>query len=170
MFITLLPILALMAATSLLAQEFTFEVASVKATSNPGTGTSIWTNENGFRTENVTLKNLVQVAFNAQHYQVSGGPNWVTDDHWDINARNEVAEVDKLPASDRKSLEARNLRMQERVRHLLEERFQLKVREELKELPVYALTLNCIRTDPRQGWSEAEGRDGSQRQHEQQPQ
>ena len=139
---TLLPILALMAATSLLAQEFTFEVASVKATGNPGNGTSIWTNENGFRTENVTLKNLVQIAFNAQEYQILGVPGWAKDDGWDINAKNEVAEVDKVPLQDRKSQEARTQRVRSRVRHMLEERFQLKVRQEEKQLPLYSLTVD----------------------------
>lgn len=139
---TLLPILALLAATPLLAQEFTFEVASVKPTGSPGNGISIWTNETGFRTENTSLVTLIRFAWNAQDYQIIGVPGWAKDDGWDINAKNEVAEVDKVPLQDRKSQEARTQRMRSRVRHMLEERFQLKVRQEEKQLPLYSLTVD----------------------------
>lgn len=139
---TLLPILALLAAAPLFAQEFTFEVASIKPTGSPGHGTSIWTNETGFRTENTALIALIRFAYNAQDYQVLGAAGWVKDDGWDINAKNEVAEVDKVPLQDRKSQEARTERMRSRVRHMLEERFQLKVRQEEKQLPIYSLTVD----------------------------
>ncbi len=131
----------LLAVCPVAAEEFTFEVASVKPTGAASKGTSIWTNETGFRTENTTLQSLIQFAYNAQSYQILGAPNWVKDDGWDINAKNEVAEVDKIPLQDRKSQEARTERMRSRVRHMLEERFQLKVREEEKQLPVYALQI-----------------------------
>ena len=136
-------IFALMLATvPLLAEDFTFEVASVKPTGSAAKGSSIWTNETGFRTENTPLNFLIQFAYNAQDYQIIGAPSWVKDDGWDINAKNEVAEVDKLLLQDRKSVEARTERMRSRVRHMLQDRFQLKVRQEEKELPVYALTVD----------------------------
>jgi len=132
----------MLAAGPLLAEDFTFEVASVKPTGNATKGSSIWTNETGFRAENTPLKFLIQFAYNAQDYQIIGAPSWVKDDGWDINAKNEVAEVDKVPLQDRKSVEARTERMRSRVSHMLEDRFQLKVRQEEKQLPVYALTVD----------------------------
>ena len=131
-----------LAAVPLLAEDFTFEVASVKPTGSAAKGSSIWTNETGFRTENTPLRFLIQFAWNVQDYQIIGAPTWVKDDGWDINAKNEVAEMDKVPLQDRKSVEARNERMRSRVRHLLEDRFQLKVRQEEKQLPVYSLTVD----------------------------
>lgn len=139
---TVLPVLALLAASPLLAQKFSFEVASIKESRSSHNGTSVSTSGNGFRAENITLQHLIRIALDAQEYQVSGGPNWMKDARWDVSARNEVAETDKALARDPKSSEARSLRMRERVLHLLEERFQLKVREEQKELPVYSLTVD----------------------------
>ena len=46
-----------------------------------------------------------------------------------------------LPESEKRAA-AKNERIQSRVRNLLADRFQLKLREEIKELPMYGLTVD----------------------------
>ncbi len=54
-----------------------FEVASIKPSPPDARGMSISTDPGRFDAHNVTLKFLVQSAYRAQEYQVSGGPKWV---------------------------------------------------------------------------------------------
>ena len=129
----------------LLGQQYTYEVASIKP-SNPSPeerySSSFSTGGNGLRATNKSLFALICLALGAQDFQISGGPGWVKDARFDINAKNDVAEDADIPLTDRKNKEAREARIRSRVRHLLEERFQLILREEVKELPVYALTVD----------------------------
>ncbi|HXJ39017.1 MAG TPA: TIGR03435 family protein, partial [Bryobacteraceae bacterium] len=120
---------------------FTFEVASIKLNTSHPDGNGITTGQGGLTTENTSLFALVRHALGVQEYQISGGPAWVRDLGFDINARNNRDEEADIPDSDRKGQEARSVRMRSRLLNLLEERFQLKLREEEKELPVYSLTV-----------------------------
>ncbi|MCU1327082.1 MAG: hypothetical protein JWN34_2452 [Bryobacterales bacterium] len=132
------------ASLPLLAQQYTFEVASVKP-SNPPSDKRNWssfdTAGNGLRATNVSAMQLIRLALNAQDYQISGGPGWLRDDRFDVTTRNDVTEAD-IPRSDRKGQQAQVARMQSRVRHLLEERFGLVIREQMKELPAWVLTVD----------------------------
>jgi uncharacterized protein (TIGR03435 family) len=80
---------------------------------------------------NYTLRQLIRTAYQVQEYRVIGGPEWVDREHYDIDAR--VA-----PADARTPGLANRLAM---IRTLLADRFQLRVREEQRELPVYVLEL-----------------------------
>jgi uncharacterized protein (TIGR03435 family) len=75
----------------------------------------------------MTLKALVRIAYDVHDIQVSGGPPWFDADHWDISA-----------TAGREVSDAERLRM---LQTLLEDRFQLKLHHDTKELPVYALTV-----------------------------
>lgn len=134
-----------LAALPLCGQQFTFEVASIKP-SNPTferrNSSSIDTGGNGFRTTNTSLFQLITMALGAQGYQVSGGAGWIRDDRFDITAKNEGTEVINLPQTDRKGQEERAARVRSRVMDLLKTRFHLVLREEVKELPVYELTVD----------------------------
>lgn len=61
-------------------------------------------------------------------YQVSGGPAWITSDRFDIDAK----------AGDAGAGEPQ---MRLMLQTLLAERFQLKIRQETKEFPVYDLVV-----------------------------
>ncbi|MCU1327080.1 MAG: hypothetical protein JWN34_2450 [Bryobacterales bacterium] len=129
------------AAASLAAQTFTFEVASVKQ-SQPDQPISGITTERGiFKVDNMPLRSLVSYALNVQADLVSGGPSWAADLRFDISAKNERSEEQDVPDSDRNNLAARDARTRARVRQLLEERFKLKLRQEVKETQVYALSV-----------------------------
>jgi uncharacterized protein (TIGR03435 family) len=111
----------------------TFEVATVKSIKDragrrrvgmdggPGTNDPVRWNA-----ENMSLANLVNVAYDLPYYRVSGAP-WTTEDRFDI--------VAKVPPGATKD----DLRLM--LQHLLAERFRLKVHREDKEMQIYELVV-----------------------------
>jgi uncharacterized protein (TIGR03435 family) len=114
-------------------QRQVFEVASVKPSQSMREGSSIRNEPGRFETENVTLFKLIQYALPAQDFQVVGGPGWIRDARFDIVASTGQSD------SDVKNQAERIARIRARLRHLLEDRFQLQLREEQREMPVYGL-------------------------------
>ncbi len=118
-------LLAGMAPASL-ARAQAFDVASIKPNQ---TGAK----NSGFRrapagelnATNVTLKTLIECAYDVRDYQVSGGPNWLDSDRYDILAKSESGD----------GTAATRLRVQA----LLSDRFQLTLHRTSRELPVFAL-------------------------------
>jgi uncharacterized protein (TIGR03435 family) len=69
---------------------------------------------------------------------ISGGPGWIMSDEWDIQAL--IREG--TPAYTARQFVAGNAPdLQEQLRSLLETRFKLVLRREMKDAPVYVLTL-----------------------------
>jgi bla regulator protein blaR1 len=117
--------------------EYKFEVASIRpAAPGYGNSTSINTNESRLTTRNASLFSLITFAYGVQPYQIHGVPEWVREDRYDIAAKYETVEDRNV---SRFNEEPRNERIRARLRNLLAERFQLKLREDTKELPIYAL-------------------------------
>jgi uncharacterized protein (TIGR03435 family) len=110
-----------------------FEVASVKPSRSMREGSSIHNEPGRFETENATLAKLIQYALPAQDFQVVGGPGWIREARFDIVASTGQSD------SDVKNQAERIARIRARLRHLLEDRFQLQLREERREMPVYGL-------------------------------
>ena len=91
-----------------------------------------------FTAQYVTLKSLIctaygQVEHSLAAYQLSGGPDWLDADRFDV-----VATAPGIPDSPRGSFPLPVLAM---LRNLLEDRFQLRTHVDAKELPVFALVL-----------------------------
>jgi bla regulator protein blaR1 len=105
-----------------------FEVASIKPAAPDQRGMFIRPGPNsGIDISNLPLKEMITLAWRIQAFQVSGGPSWIESQHWDITATgNHKFNPDEIPLL---------------VQSLLEDRFQLKIHHETKELPVYALVL-----------------------------
>jgi bla regulator protein blaR1 len=78
----------------------------------------------------VTLKMLMGFAYGVFAYQISGGPAWIGTERWDIEAKTDAVQ-ERLPTPQSGAL----------LRALIEDRFQLKIRRESKEMPVYALVV-----------------------------
>ena len=81
---------------------------------------------------NNSLYNLIRNAYGTQRYEMLPGPqlpSWIDSDRWDILA--------KLPAD----APEREEQMQLRLRSLLEDRFKLDARREVREMPIYALVI-----------------------------
>ena len=109
-----------------------FDVASIKVNKSGAKGGG-----GGFRAgrldfTNVTLKQLIAQAYDVEAYgsreienRIAGGPGWLDNERYDVAARAEspLPREAMLPMAQR----------------LLEERFQLRVHHETKEMPVYAL-------------------------------
>lgn len=114
-----------------------FEVASVRVQSfavdapmikNPGAN-PIRISGNRVDLQMVTLKDLVMAAYNVKEYQVSKAPVWAgaVDSLFDVSA--------KVSGSTPPTME----QVRPMLQALLAERFQLKIRRESKQLPVYNL-------------------------------
>lgn len=123
----------LLTALAAWAQGPVFEVASVKSSQSTRDGSSIRNQPGRFETENTTLAQLIQYELPAQGFQVVGGPAWIGDARFDILASTGQSD------SDVKNQAERLARIRARLRHLLEDRFQLQLREEQREMPVYGL-------------------------------
>jgi uncharacterized protein (TIGR03435 family) len=78
----------------------------------------------------VPLKMLIMQAYNLKAFQISGEPDWVNTSRWDIEAKVEGFSG-RLSQAQAGTL----------LRALIEDRFQLKVRQETKEMPIYALVI-----------------------------
>jgi uncharacterized protein (TIGR03435 family) len=79
-------------------------------------------------TENTPLRFLIGVAYKRRSgwFEILGGPGWMDSDGYDITAK---ADGD-----------ATNEQMYPMLQNLLRERFQLQLRRETRELPVYVLS------------------------------
>jgi uncharacterized protein (TIGR03435 family) len=90
-----------------------------------------------------TLKGLICSAYQVKDFQVSGGPKWLEQDRFDVNAKAEGA--------------ANGEQIQQMLQTLLADRFQLAVHREQKIAPAYALVLakSGLKIKP------VEGADGS---------
>ena len=105
-----------------------FDVASVKRNTSGGD----WDTHSGppesagFRANNMTLKMLIKIAYRVKDSQISGGPGWIDSDRYDIAAK---------PAENNLSADRSRLMLQA----LLEQRFRLALRREMRTIPVYAL-------------------------------
>jgi uncharacterized protein (TIGR03435 family) len=108
----------------------TFDVASIKPTP-PGTQGGVVHQLPGNQTYeivNAPLRLIMTVAYSVTDRQISGGPEWMNSDRWNIQAK-----------ADRRGT---NDELHDALARLLEDRFQLKIRHETRELPVYLLTVD----------------------------
>ena len=105
-----------------------FEVASIKPTTAEPGSTSAITSETGKITgRNVTLKRCIRGAYNIPEAQIFGGPKWIDDERYDIDAKAAG------PVGDHA--------MMAMLQQLLAERFHLVIHRETRPLPGYALVV-----------------------------
>lgn len=121
------------------------EVASIKPAApdaramllQPGPG-------GGIRITNMSLKDMIMIAWRVQPFQMSGGPAWIDSARYDIVAKPEA----KISQSEIPAM----------LQSLLADRFQVRLRSETKEMPVYALVL--ARKDGKPGPDLMESKEG----------
>ncbi len=103
-----------------------FDVASIKPAA-PGQRNRFIRNTGGGRLSvtNMPLRDLVQMAYKIQPFQLIGGPAWMDSEAYDINAK---PESDPGPNQVPLMLQG-----------LLADRFALKFHRETREMPVYTL-------------------------------
>ncbi len=107
-----------------------FEVSSIKPSQpgDPRSGIRPAPGGERYVASNITLKQMITVAYRIKADQVTGGPGWMDADGYDMNAK----------AERPSTLEELHVMLQD----LLADRFKLRFHRESKELPMYALTVD----------------------------
>ena len=114
----------------------TFEVASIKANKSGELRTTMaFQPGSRFIATNVSLGTLIRNAYQRSNFEIFGGPKWIESDRFDILAK---AEGDPSP---------REMRLM--LRALLAERYNVRVHNETRNLPLYELVV--ARRDRRNG-------------------
>lgn len=110
----------------------TFDVVSVKVSAPDEHNSFMFQNLSGgtIRLVGVPLRMLIMQSYDVKAFQISGGPDWIRVERWDIMAKAEGAEG-RLPRTEENPM----------LQALMADRFQLKVHRETKEMPVYALVV-----------------------------
>lgn len=126
-----------------------FEVATVRENTSGETRTGIGLVNARFNATNMTLRELVSIAYPTdggrfRHAnQLVGGPGWFSTTRFDIVARAEGFHGDTnrpgftATAAERTAVERVRLMLQ----RLLADRFKLRVHNETRELPIYELVM-----------------------------
>jgi len=100
---------------------------------------SIWrtvtsTPGDGYKAENVSLKIVIVDAYNIKPNYISGGPDWIDSDAYDINA--------KVVAADGTApLKLTKTQRRQMLQTMLADRFKLVVHNETKDAPIYELDI-----------------------------
>jgi len=107
-----------------------FEVVSIKPSAPGGRGGIIrpMPGNQTYMANNMPLQAMMTVAYSVSNRQISGGPDWVATEPFDMTAK----------ADRRCATEELHVLLQK----LLEERFQLKLRHEQREMPVWDLVVD----------------------------
>jgi len=115
-----------------------FEVATIKP-HPPGDRTIYLGGDAGrYAAKNVTLKMLVEQAYNVPSDQVSGGPDWTSTQPFDIEAK---IPDDKWEKIGKLGYHSQQQAIRPMLQSLLADRFHLVLRKEPKEIRVYALVV-----------------------------
>ena len=110
-----------------------FEVATIKPTHAGDNRTSLQITPGGrFNANNVSLKLLMQQAYQIKDFQITGGPGWIASEKFDISAKADDSAGQSRPGADQ---------IRPMLQALLAERFKLTFHRETKEMPVYALVV-----------------------------
>lgn len=116
-----------------------FQVATIKASSKEDSRAAMGftAGGRGFYTINATARDLVQEAYGLKSTdQIQGASGWMTTEHFDVEARMEDGQADRLKAMPMgEKIEQVRLMVQS----LLRERFELKVHESTRESTFFEL-------------------------------
>lgn len=104
-----------------------FEVLTIKPSPPEQQGKLFTVRGGSFLTINTTLIDLIKFAYGVQDKQVTNLPDWASSQKYDLNGKPDV------PGTPNPE-QLRNM-----VRQALADRFQLKFREDKKEMPAYVL-------------------------------
>ena len=123
--------------TTAATPDYKYEVASIKSSKSVS---GRWTAPaDAFTGTGVTPLRLIQLAYKIiGDYGLSGGPSWLTSEHYDVDAK---MDVDVADAISKLGKDDRAVARQQMLRALLAERFGLVIHRETKELSVYTLVI-----------------------------
>jgi uncharacterized protein (TIGR03435 family) len=110
-------------------QPQVLEVASVRPSRNAMTDSNLNSVRGRLTATNVTVKELIRLAYSVKDYQLERAPAWLGSERFDIAAKSVSGSASRI--EEEKLL----------VRELLADRFQLKTHQESKQMPVYLLVV-----------------------------
>ncbi len=118
-----------------------FESVSIKPSASPAGGpTQLMRrlDDGSFTARGVTLQTLIKLAYNhVQDPQLTGGPDWLNTQKFDIDAKMSAADVAEL-----RKLPMEQLGDQGMLKSTLRDHFNLAVHPEVRNLPVYDLVVD----------------------------
>jgi len=120
------------------ALAYEFETASIKPNKSGFVTFRSGFTADGFRSEDTTVRWLIQQAYGVSDFFLSGVPNWLNTEHFDVEAKMDTSVADRLSKLTPAELK---LARQQMFQSLLAERFNLKVHRETKNATVYFLTI-----------------------------
>jgi uncharacterized protein (TIGR03435 family) len=101
----------------------------------PGKGMGFKNGPEGFLATNAPLRALIRFAYGVQNNQISGGPEWMDSERYDVVTKYTKPTTGESP-SDYQQVKLL-------VQALLADRFKLVVHHEAKELPAYLLVVGA---------------------------
>ncbi|HLG95129.1 MAG TPA: TIGR03435 family protein [Bryobacteraceae bacterium] len=113
-----------------------FGVASVKPSTGTGSTFTSWSPQ-GINAKNIPLRNLIEMAYEVRDFQIVAAPQWISSERYDIAAKPNATDTQ----GGQRPIERPLVQMHLMLQTLLADRFKLRVHREMKELPVYALTV-----------------------------
>jgi uncharacterized protein (TIGR03435 family) len=111
-----------------------FAVASIKPSKQAGNGSVRWFPGGRLRAEHVPLRFLIRFAWDLSEDRITGGPKWVSDELFDIEATPDVL---LTPEPNNGNKQVRLM-----LQALICDRFHMVSDFESRELPVYVLTVD----------------------------
>jgi uncharacterized protein (TIGR03435 family) len=108
--------------------EAAFEAASIRAADRAVPYRAAQLGPTMFAVQQMSLKDLIGLAYKVQAYQIFGGPQWVDSERYDVRAKAEYP-------SSREQIRAM-------MAVLLKQRFQLQLENASQTMAVYALTVS----------------------------
>lgn len=113
-----------------------FQMVSIKP-ENSGNGMArMMFESDGYNAEGTSLEMLIKDAYGVDDNQISGAPQWIYSEKYDIEAKMDGSTADNL---GRLSEDQRKLVHQRMLQALLMDQFKLTIHHETKDLPVYWL-------------------------------
>src|SRR5262249_14684565 len=119
------------------ADDVHFEVATIKLTPPDVRDTNVNIGWEAFQIRKWTVRWYIGHAYSLHGSQLTGGPEWTGVDRFDV-----TAVLPKLPEVEKNNPAEGDKRARSALRNLLAERFQLRMRQELRQMPVYALVVD----------------------------
>ena len=110
--------------------HLTFEVATIKQSHVDSLNALIrpYPGGDGYAVQNMPVKDMISVIYRVPGRQIMGAPDWLSSERFDIEAK-----ADRAYSLDD---------LHEMFRNMLADRFNLKTHKEIKEGPVYELTIS----------------------------
>lgn len=115
-----------------------YEVASIKSNKSGDNKTRMGYSPDGFNATESNLQMLIMEAYGVNPHEISGAPDWLKSERFDIEAK-----IDSSTANELRKLngDERRAERQRMLQALLADRFKLMAHRETKELPVYVLVV-----------------------------